>query len=382
MRVFFVLAMTLLLFCVCFVNASEPNEILYNQVFVSGQDGYNTYRIPSIVIAPNGDVLAFCEGRKNDRYDAGDIDILVKRSTNGGKTFGQQMIVWDDANNTCGNPCSVVDNYTKRIWLFSTWNHGTDHEKDIKRGTSKDSRRIFVLYSDDNGQTWSRPAEITKDVKKEEWRWYATGPGVGIQLKYGKNKGRLVIPCDYSASAGDPNSSQYGSHLIYSDDNGKTWQIGGVVKNGGNECQVVECLDGSLILNMRNHSKYGSRAIAYSYDGGKTLKDVSFISNLQEPRCQASLIRYSPNGLTDKNIILFSNPNHNKKRLNMTVKASYDEGKTWPMEKSLHKGPSAYSCLVVLPDGKVGCLYEAGEAMPYEKIVLAILGIEQITENK
>jgi sialidase-1 len=363
----------------CALDANQP---VYQDLFVAGQDGYHTYRIPSIITTQKGTVLAFCEGRKNSGGDTGDIDLLLKRSEDGGKTFAPQQIVWDDANNTCGNPCPVVDADTGRVWLLLTWNRGDDHEKQIKTGESKDTRRVFVSYSDDEGKTWSNPNDITKDTKMPQWRWYATGPGVGIQLRYGKNKGRLVIPCDYSAQASDPNSSQYGSHIIYSDDHGESWQIGGIVKNGGNECQVVERLDGSLILNMRNHSQYGSRAVAYSNDGGQTLKNVSYTSNLQEPRCQASLIRYSPNKWSRKNIILFSNPNHNEKRLNMTVKGSVDEGKSWTLEKSLYQGPSAYSCLTVLPDGRIVCFYEAGEKKPYEKIVLASFSLNWLTDGK
>jgi sialidase-1 len=240
---------------------------------------------------------------------------------------------------------------------------------------------VFVLYSDDDGQNWSKPKDITKDVKKDNWRWYATGPGVGIQLQYGHKKGRLIIPCDHSGERSNGQNKDYGSHIIYSDDHGKSWHIGGIIKTGGNECQIVECLDGTLILNMRNHSKFGSRAIAYSSNGGLTFKNLSYTSNLQEPRCQASLLRYSPNKYANKNVILFSNPNHNKKRLNMTVKASFDEGKSWPVEKCLYKEASAYSCMAVLPEGKIGCLYEAGKKNPYAKLTLAIFDINYLTEK-
>jgi sialidase-1 len=370
--------MMLFLSAVC-VQAVEQNQPVYKDLFVSGQDGYHTYRIPSIITTQKGTILAFCEGRKNSKSDTGDIDMLLKRSIDGGKTFCPQTIIWNDANNTCGNPCPVVDSNDGTIWLLTTWNAGNENEKQIKQVAGNKSRCVYTMYSRDDGVSWSKPVEITKDVKKKQWRWYATGPGVGIQLKYGTKKGRLVIPCDYSEKRSNDPNREYGSHIIYSDDHGKSWHIGGTVKNGVNECQIVECLDGSLILNMRNHNKTGSRAIAYSYDGGQTFKNISFTSNLQEPRCQASIIRYSPNKFTDKNIILFSNPNHAKKRLNMMVKLSYDEGKMWSAGKCLYEGPSAYSCLTVLPDGKIGGLYEAGEKMPYEKIVLAIFDISCLT---
>jgi len=377
-----IFAMMFFLSAVCFVRAAEPNQPIYKDLFVSGQDGYHTYRIPAIIVAPSGDVLAFCEGRRNGRFDSGDIDLLMKRSIDGGKTFGQQSVVWDDANNTCGNPCPVVDSNNGRIWLFSTWNLGTDHEKEIKLNTSRDTRRVYVLYSDDNGQNWSKPRDITKDVKKDEWRWYATGPGVGIQLQYGKNKGRLVMPCDFSFQYSDPNKN-YGSHIVYSDDHGKTWRIGGVVSGGMNECQVVELDNGNLMLNMRNSGNKGSRGIAYSSDGGKTWPVVQNQSSLIEPVCQASTITVKdPN--TKKTIVLFSNPASatHKDRVKMTVKASFDDGKTWPKGKLIHEGPSAYSCLTVLPGGKIACFYEAGGKMPYEKIVLAVFSLDYLTNDK
>ena len=359
----------------CFVQAAEPKQPVYKDLFISGQDGYHTYRIPSIITTQRGTILAFCEGRKNSGSDTGDIDLLLKRSIDGGKTFSPQVVIWNDANNTCGNPCPVIDSNDGTIWLLTTWNAGNENEKQIKQAAGNKSRCVYVMHSKDDGVSWSKPVEITRDVKKKQWRWYATGPGVGIQLQYGTKKGRLVIPCDYSEKRSNDPNREYDSHIIYSDDHGQSWHIGGTVKNGVNECQIVECLDGSLMLNMRNHNKAGSRAIAYSNDCGQTFKNISLTSNLQEPRCQASIIRYSPNKFTNKNILLFSNPNHAKKRLNMTVKLSYDEGKMWPVEKCLYKGPSAYSCLTVLPDGKIACFYEAGVKKPYEKIVLAIFDV-------
>lgn len=154
-------------------------------VWVSGTQGYHTYRIPALVVTPKGTVLAFCEGRKHGSGDAGDIDLLVRRSTDNGRTWSEQAVIWDDKDHSCGNPCPVVDMHTGTVWLLSTWNRGDDLEPQIINGQSKDIRRVFVISSGDDGKTWSEPKEITGKVSKPDWTWYATGPGSGIQLKHG-----------------------------------------------------------------------------------------------------------------------------------------------------------------------------------------------------
>ena len=166
-------------------------------LFISGTGDYHTYRIPAMVVTNKGTILAFCEGRKNRRSDSGDIDTLLRRSTDNGKIWSDVQIVVDDGIEVYGNPCPVVDRQTGDIWLLSTWNLGSDHEKRIIDGTSKDTRRVFITSSTDDGLSWAKPKEITSDVKQPDWTWYATGPGNGIQLSKGKHKGRLVIPCDH-----------------------------------------------------------------------------------------------------------------------------------------------------------------------------------------
>jgi sialidase-1 len=340
-------------------------------VFIAKTDGYHTYRIPALLVTREGTFLAFCEGRKGSQSDAGDIDLLVKRSSDGGKTWSAQQVVWDDGANTCGNPCPVVDQTTGTIWLPMTWNHGKDSEDRIKQNTGKDTRRVFITRSDDDGRTWAQPREITADVKRPEWRWYATGPGVGIQLERGPWKGRLVVPCDHSLVLPD-DPDGYCSHAIYSNDHGLTWQLGGEIRPAVNECQVVELSNGTLLMNMRNYDRsQTSRAIATSDDGGLTWSAVRHDPTLVEPICQASLVRSAePDG---RNCLLFTNPAHAEtgKRLDMTVRMSEDEGKTWPASKLLWAGPAAYSCLAATPDGRIACLFEAGQTHPYERIVLA-----------
>jgi len=346
-------------------------------LYIGGEDGYHTYRIPSLLVTNKGTLLAFCEGRKGGRGDSGNIDLLVRRSEDGGKTWSRQQVVWDDGANTCGNPCPVVDEQTGTIWLTMTWNHGQDTEHQIMQAAGKDTRRVFVTHSDDDGRTWAEPRQITENTKRPEWRWFATGPGVGIQLKHGRWQGRLLIPCDHSVvTPEDPTG--YNSHVIFSDDRGKTWHLGGAIRPAVNECQVVELTDGTLLMNMRNYDRRATtRAVATSRDGGMTWSQVRHDPALVEPICQASLVRYDASSADGQDWLLFSNPAHGRTgvRRDMTVRLSRDGGKTWPIERLLWPGPSAYSCLAVLPDGEIACLLEGGPDNPYERIVFAHFGL-------
>jgi sialidase-1 len=376
--------MSLLVFALCGTAwAADPESGLQlAQAFVSGTDGYDTYRIPALIVTGNGTLLAFCEGRKSSRSDTGDIDLLVKRSTDGGKTWSGQRVVWDDGANTCGNPCPVIDQTTGVIWLPMTWNHGEDDEREIMNNAGRDTRRAFVTRSDDNGLTWSKPREITAAVKRPEWRWCATGPGVGIQLKQGPWKGRLLIPCDHSIGSSDKDQLGYNAHVMFSDDHGQSWQLGGVISPAVNEGQVVELSDGNLMMNMRNYDRSKTmRAVATSKDGGTTWSAVRHDPMLVEPLCQASFLRYTMQPPADRNRLLFSNPAHAEagRRRDMTVRMSYDEGQTWPVHRVLWAGPAAYSSLAILPDGRMACLFEAGDQQPYEQIAFACFNRDWLT---
>lgn len=349
--------------------AAAAAEPVQTPVFVAGEGGYHTYRIPSAIVTPKGTVLAFCEGRKAGRGDAGNIDLVLKRSDDGGKTWGMTEVVWDDGDNTCGNPCPVVDARTGTVWLLMTHNLGSDTEAMIVGGKARGSRTPWVTKSDDDGKSWAKPVEITKDVKKPGWTWYATGPGVGIQLK----GGRLLVPCDSKSDGGKARES----HVILSDDGGKSWRLGGVVGPMCNESQAVELADGSVMLNMRTYMGNNRRLVAVSKDGGETFSPRVEDPALIEPVCQASILRLpGPGGG-----ILFCNP-ASLRRERMTVRLSRDEGKTWPVAKVLHPGPAAYSCLTVLPTGEVGCLYERGDKSPYETITFARFPRAWLTDDK
>ncbi len=347
-------------------------------VWTSGEGGYHTYRIPAVLRAPDGALLAFCEGRKGGRGDTGDIDLLMKRSDDGGATWSEQRVLWDDGDNVCGNPCPVLDRDTGMIFLFLTHNLGRDHESEIISGTSEGTRTVWVMTSADGGARWSPPREVTDSTKRRDWTWYATGPGVGIQLEVGRHAGRLVIPCDHI----EADSRRYYSHVLLSDDHGATWRIGG--RSGRdqlNECQVAELESGELVLNMRNYNRQKqARAVARSTDGGESFGEVTWDETLPEPICQAGMVTVhaSRGGGVVERWLAFSNPASPNRRERMLVRVSYDGGRGWHTAALLHGQAAAYSCLVDLSEGSsnaVGCLYERGQESPYERITFQRVGL-------
>ncbi len=350
-------------------------------LFTSGQNGYKSFRIPAIVTSTEGSLLAFCEARK-EHGDAGDIDLMMRRSTDNGMSWSDPVTIWDDKNNTCGNPCPVVDEMTGEIFLLLTHNRGDDNETEIITKKSNGTRTVWVTSSMDDGLTWSKPKEITKTTKNPDWGWYATGPGNGIQIKNGPRKGRLIIPSDHSYD--DPNGNvrngpyEYGSHVIYSDDHGKTWELGGTIRPKVNECQMVELADGNgtLLMNMRSYFGRNRRTHSISYDGGVTWTSPVDVDELVEPVCQASILRYQWPDDANKSVIAFLNPaSAGRVRHNLSLRFSYDEGKTWPMIRTIHAGPSAYSSMTKTKDGKLALFYEAGEENAYETMVFQLVEV-------
>lgn len=346
----------------------EENTEL-NYIFKSGSEGYATFRIPALVVTKTGRILAFAEGRVNGSSDTGNIDLVMRWSDDWGKTWSPLKIIWNDGNNVCGNPAPVVDEQTGDIHLLMTRNLGEDHESEIIEQKSRDTRRVFITTSKNDGNTWSRPKEITSTTKADNWTWYATGPGHGIQLKHGIHKGRLLIPCDHI----EADTKHYYSHVIYSDDGGKNWQLGGSTpQHQVNECMAAELPDGRIILNMRNYDRASkTRKISFSNDGGRSWSDLKADTALIEPICQASLLYTQEN-----ESLWFLNPASTESRINMTLKRSRDYGKNWEIFRVLYPGAAAYSDLCAIGSTKLGCLYEAGQSSPYEGIVFTIVDID------
>jgi len=251
-------------------------QLVHVEVFRSGEDGYHTYRIPAIVRTTKGTLLAFCEGRKHSARDWGDIDILLKRSRDGGRTWSPAIRVADFGEDTVGNPAPVEDRKSGTVWLLLTRNPGDVPEKNILPGWEGPTRTVWLTWSKDDGLSWAPPVEITRSVKRPEWSWYATGPVNGIQLR----SGRLLIPCDHVVRA---DLAQRYSHVIYSDDGGRSWQIGGSVGPDCNESTVAELSDGTLMLNMRSYGGRNRRAVALSRDGGLSWSPPAFDETLVEP---------------------------------------------------------------------------------------------------
>ena len=331
--------------------------ISQQDLFVGGDNGYKTYRIPALLTTAQGTILAFAEARKNGPADHGDIDLVVRRSTDHGATWSDMIIIYDQGGQTVGNPAPVQDRDTGRVWLPFTIDNDTVH----------------VTYSDDQGKTWSAPRDITSDVKLPDWEWYATGPGHAIQL----SNGRLLIPCDHWLKGA---RTVFYSHAIYSDNHGETWQLGGTVEKNTDESSVVELDDGTVYINMRSNHMRSMRAFALSKDGGETWGKLRFEKDLIEPVCQGNVLRFTSEKEHGKNRLLFSNP-ASRVREKMTVKMSTDEARSWPVARLVNEGLSGYSDMAVLPDMSVGMLYENGEKAYNEKITFARFTLEWLTQG-
>jgi sialidase-1 len=350
------------------VGAEDPSPRLHWMLFKSGDGHYHTYRIPALVKTTQGTLLAFAEGRKNSQVDHGDIDIVCKRSEDNGKTWSKMQILQDDWGNTIGNPCPLVDRETGRIFLLTNGAKHTEGEI-INRG--KGFRKIYISHSDDDGKTWSERKNISAMVKKPEWRWYATGPCSGIQIQSGKYKGRLVVPANHSYHGSDVKRWEYRCHSLYSDDHGKTWEIGQSSSVGASETQIAEADEDLLIqdIRMQTHKK-GVRAVRFSADGGATWSPLAHDKYRKDPRCQGSVIRHG-------DLLISTNPNSSK-REKMTLYVSKDQAKSWQQVALVYPNSSAYSDLEVTDDNQVVCLYENGIKSPYERISLHFMPLDKL----
>jgi sialidase-1 len=325
-------------------------QLQQTEVYVSGDDGYNTYRIPSIIAISEGGLLAFCEGRRDSWRDKSPTDLLVKRSDDGGRSWSDQITVVAACPDAAMDACPVVDSADGTIWLvYDRYPEGFKWET----GHGMDSGTCWVTKGTKDGTSWSVPRNITADTKDKAWSAIAHGPGVGIQT----GSGRIVIPCNFMIGS-ERKPSAAGCFITYSDDHGRSWKLGGSVGPEMNESQVVELSNGNLMLNMRSLRGRGCRAQSISTDEGMTWSPPEDVPVLVEPACQGSIVKYpAEHGLGDR-ILLFANPADKDDRINLTIRASYDDGATWSVARTVNEGGSSYCCLVVLADGSIGVLYE------------------------
>lgn len=348
-------------------------------MFVSGTEGYKIYRIPAIIGLPNGNIVAFCEGRVNGGGDFGDINIVMERSSNGGKTWSPLQTIVDAGSLQAGNPAPVVDLADPaypggRIFLF--YNTGNDQEGEVRKGNGL--REVWYRTSIDNGNTWSGAVNITAQVHRpkqpqinaaynfaEDWRSYANTPGHAIQFQNGKYKGRIFVAANHSA--GDPQNhfTDYAAHGFYTDDHGKTFHLGATVNvPGSNESMATELSHDKLMMNSRNQKgDVRARIVSISSDGGATWDTSYFDQTLIDPVNQGSILTIGKKH--GKNIIAFCNAADTKRRDNLILRISYDDGKTWSKSILIDKSEegnkgdfTAYSDLVKLNKKKIGVLYE------------------------
>lgn len=356
-RVLYMNLLAALIGAIAYAGVPEPVQ---TPVYIAGEDGYDTYRIPAVVTTAKGTVLAFCEGRRNSSSDYGDIDIVVKRSGDKGATWSAQQVIVDNGTMSCNNPTPIIDLATNTLVMVFTKHPGEVREDEILSGKAAPCT-VWVTKSTDDGMTWTAPREITQQVSKPEWRWYATGPCHGIRT----TKGRIVVPCNHSLA---PETDTWNSHAIASDDLGETWTLLGIAGPKCNESTIAELPNGDLYLNVRSYHGENLRHVSRSSDAGATWSDPKPAKELIEPVCQASTLRIDLEGGAPR--YLFSNP-ASKKRERKTVRISKDACETWSKGKVLHEGPAAYSDLTELSDGTLGCLYERGRESAYESIYFA-----------
>ncbi|MET9009470.1 sialidase family protein [Streptomyces olivaceoviridis] len=347
-------------------------------LFKAAQDpGYACFRIPAVVRTADGALLAFAEGRVLNCGDAADIDIVLKRSTDGGRTWGPLQVVNEGAGDTHGNPAPVVDRVTGRVWLAQTYNTG---RTDSAGCSVPCDRTPHLQYSDDGGRTWSPPRDLSPEILPADWNsWYATGPVHGIQLTRGRYAGRLVFGVNTETWDGSRVTANHAA-LIVSDDHGGHWRIGatdtwpvaadGTFRQKPSELTLAERGDGSVLVSGREQdgTDLGHRTQAVSRDGGGSFTaPFRDLPDLYTPQVQGSLLQ-----LGDR--LLLACPGDPDRRRTMMIRSSYDGGRTWD---GVDRGTvvttdwSGYSDLVRVDSGTVGLLYEGGAVDARDEIRFA-----------
>ena len=385
--------------------AAEP-FIEKQDLFVVGEDpAYKIYHIPGIVVTAKGTVLAWCEARKRAAgvSDWDDIRILLRRSTDDGRTWSPPKSIADVPGPKAKNPFAMaMKNVDPKDVTYNNPVLIADKDGTVHMLFCLEYMRCFYQQSKDDGVTWSSPVEITKafDALQKDYAWkvLATGPNHSIQLR----NGRLVVPVWLSTGTGGNAHRPSVTATIYSDDQGQTWHAGGIAVPcteewiNPNETVAVELADGSVMLNVRSESKAHRRLVTVSRDGATGWSTPKFDEALLEPICMAGIVRYSTQTSGGRNRILFSNPHNldksggkaepgkNRDRKNVSVKVTYDEGQTWPVNRSIEEGFSAYSDIAVTPTGAILCLYGRSSKAGFagDRLTLARFNLEWLTDGK
>lgn len=334
------------------VVLDKASGMLKYNVFCAGDNQVNSYRIPSIVTAKDGSLLVFCEARHDSWTDKSRTDIVVKRSTDEGKSWSDMQDLTQGHSGAYMDPTPIVDYTTGRIFLFTTFWPENDH--------SGATNKAIMLCSDDNGNTWSTPKDVTSSLIPKERASGGFGPGSGLQMKGDAYKGRLILPMRLIDVA------NHRGHDVaaYSDDHGVTWNIG-TESDNGDEFQIAESPYNILIYNARvKHA----RMVARSTDGGVTwsasTKD-SYLPGVSKG-CQGSvvgvdsLLYYSGiQGITETPDL--------DERAQLTLYKSNDGGATWKSKLLLYDKASGYSCITLLPDGRLAIIFETADTKSFTR---------------
>ncbi len=331
-------------------------EDLFVSATLDATQPYAVTRIPALARTKAGTLLAFAEGRRAITDQSSNI-LILRRKPARAKDWTPIQIVVADEPNALNNPCVLTTD--SAIWLmYQRYPHGLNERTTDPGFDPEKSCRSFVMSSKDDGKSWSAPTEITKVVKASGIQSVASGPGIGIELKRGPHKGRLLFPFNEGANGA------YSAFTVFSDDKGRNWKRGPAVEKAPgtqpNEMQFAELSDGSVLLNARNQASGHFRLTSISRNGGENWDPVTPELSLPDPVCQGSILRFS----FKPSILIFSNAADVSRRANGTMRISRDEGKTWSAGVPIAQGSFEYSCLCALPDGKVGILFETREFSP------------------
>ena len=352
----------------------------------AGDDDVAAFRIPGLTTTRKGTLLGVYDVRRNNSADLQEaIDIGVSRSTDKGRTWEPMRIAMTfdgegglpQAQNGVGDPSILTDEVTGTIWIVAARTFGMGNLRawtnSMPGMTADDTAQLMMVRSDDDGETWSEPINITGQVKDPSWHFLLQGPGRGITMK----DGTLVFPIQFIAPDRIPHAG-----IMYSKDRGATWHINSPARSDTTEAQVAEIEDGVLMLNMRDN-RGGSRAVAVTKDLGRTWTvHPSSRSALKEPICMASLLSVkAKDNVLGRDLLLFSNPNTTRGRHHITVKASLDGGLTWPERNQVlldEEEGWGYSCLTLVDSETIGILYESSVAhMTYQTIKIKDLVKQQ-----